>query len=80
MPFVTVAALYDGEQVRFLEEIPVEGPYRVMVTFIAPVHTAERDESAFWRSFGAWIDDRPIEETLRDINEARQSKVEPPAL
>ncbi len=83
MPFITVAALYDGKQVYFLEKVPVEGPYRVMVTFVAPAHNEvehKHDEAAFWRSFGAWTDDRPVKATLQDIHEARRSKVEPPAL
>ena len=83
MPFVSVPAIYDGEQIRLLERAPVEGPYRVLVTFIAPVdeHAAsQRDLTSFWRSFGAWQDDRPIEATLRDIREARRSRVEPPVL
>ena len=83
MPLVSVPATYDGKQIRLLETAPVEGPYQVLVTFIAPAGEhilLERDLTAFWRSFGAWKDDRPIEATLRDIHEARRSKTEPPAL
>jgi hypothetical protein len=29
---------------------------------------------------GAWQDDRPIQETLTDIYQARKSRTEPPAL
>jgi hypothetical protein len=78
---VSVPALYDGEQVRLLEKAPVHGPYRVLVTFIEPAGEParpSRDLASFWRSFGAWQDERPVEETLRDIKKARRSKAEPP--
>ena len=83
MPLVSVPAIYDGEQIKLLEKAPVEKPYRVVVTFIEP--TPERgkvapDLARFWASFGAWRDDRPVEETLRDIHEARYSRHEPPGL
>ncbi|MFW6136203.1 MAG: hypothetical protein ACOC7N_05225 [Chloroflexota bacterium] len=83
MPLVSVPAVYDGEEVRLLEEARVKGSYRVLVTFVEPTPEGEpsgRDMSRFWGSFGAWRDDRPIEETLRDIYEARSSKTEAPAL
>ena len=79
MPLVSVPAIYDGKQIRLLEGSPVQGPYRVLVTFIEPEHMT-RDLTRFWASFGAWQDHRPIEDTLRDIHAARQSKAEPPAL
>lgn len=79
---VSVPAIYDGEKIRLLEAAPVEGPYRVLVTFVEPAREqgAPRDPSRFWDSFGAWRDDRPVEDTLRDIHGARQSRAEPPAL
>jgi hypothetical protein len=79
MSLVSVPAIYDGQQIRLLEGPPVREPYRVLVTFVEPARLA-RDLTRFWASFGAWQDSRPIEETLRDIHAARQSKVEPPAL
>ncbi|MEA3376810.1 MAG: hypothetical protein U9R72_11520 [Chloroflexota bacterium] len=66
-----------------LEEAPVKGSYRVLVTFVEPTPEGEpprRDLSRFWASFGAWRDHKPIEETLRDIHETRSSKTEAPAL
>ncbi len=83
MPLISVPALYDGKQIRLLEVAPVQGPYRVLVTFIEPARepvVPPRDLTRFWASFGAWQDERPIEETLRDIHEARRSRTEPPAL
>lgn len=83
MPLVSVSAVYDGEEVRLLEKAPVKGSYRVLVTFVEPAtegEPAKRDLSRFWASFGAWREDRPITETLRDIHEARSSKTEAPAL
>jgi hypothetical protein len=83
MPYVSVPAVYDGKRVRLLEEAPVKGSYRVLVTFVEPTRKGEPsrcDMPRFWDSFGAWRDDRPISETLRDIQEARSSKTEAPAL
>ncbi|MGA9348765.1 MAG: hypothetical protein WBW48_08175 [Anaerolineae bacterium] len=83
MSLVSVPAIYDGKQIRLLELAPVQGTYRVLVTFIEPAHeevTPLRDRARFWASFGAWQDERPVEETLRDIHEARRSRTEPPAL
>ncbi len=82
MPLVSVPAVYDGKDVRLLEEAPVEGAYHVLVTFVEPAAGNERpgDTARFWDSFGAWQDDRPIEATLRDIHEARLSRREAPAL
>lgn len=83
MPLVAVPAVYDGKQIRLLETAPVEGRYRVLVTFIEPTSEPQmspRNLTRFWASFGAWRDDRPVEETLRDIHEARRSKTAPPTL
>ena len=85
MPLVSVPAVYDGKQIRLLETVPVQGPYRVLVTFVEPAPEEEggtppRDVARFWASFGAWQDDRPVESTLQDIHKARRSKMEPPVL
>jgi len=83
MSLVSVPAIYDGKQVRLLELAPVQGAYRVLVTFIEPADekvTSPRDLARFWASFGAWKDEQRVEETLRDIHEARRSRTEPPAL
>lgn len=81
MPLAAVPAIYDGKQVKLLETTPVQRAYRVLVTFIEPIPKSEtRVLTRFWASFGAWQDERPVEETLRDIHEARRSKTEPPAL
>ena len=80
---VSVPAAYDGQEVRLLEKAPVEGSYRVVVTFVEPapdVQPSEQDLLRFWASFGAWQDKRPIEKTLQDIHEARSSKTKAPAL
>lgn len=83
MPLISVPAIYDGKQIRLLEGSPVQGPYRVLVTFVEPAREqtpSTRDLTRFWASFGAWQDSRSVEETLRDIHQARQSRTEPPAL
>ena len=83
MPLVSVPAVFDGKEIRLLEVAPVKGPYRVLVTFVEPANdqaTMLKDSARFWASSGAWKDDRPVEETLRDIYSARRSRVEPPGL
>jgi hypothetical protein len=69
MPLVSVPAVYDGKEVRLLEPSPVQGRYRVLVTFVEPARDEEvpsEDRSRFWRSLGAWYDDRPVEATLSE--------------
>jgi hypothetical protein len=83
MPLVSVPAIYDGERIQLLESAPVQGPYCVLVTFVEPASgtsVATPNQERFWASFGAWQDVRPIEATLRDIHQARRSKIEPPEL
>ena len=83
MPLTSIPAVFDGQQIRFLERPPVRGRYRVVVTFLEPApesSTASANQERFWRSFGAWSDERPIEATLQDIYASRKSKVRPPTL
>lgn len=83
MPLISIPAVYDGKKVQLLETPPVEGSYRVLVTFVEPTAETEKlppDLARFWSSFGAWQDSRPVEETLRDIHAARHSKKRPPCL
>jgi len=82
MPLASIRAVYDGYVLRPLEPVPVDTPYLVLVTFLEPapggVVPGNGDLTRFWDSFNAWRDLRPIEDTLRDIHEARVSKPEPP--
>ncbi len=81
MPLTSIEAIFDGKQVRLLEPPPIRQQYRVLVTFLEPEPastTAEQER--FWASFGAWVDDRPVEATLQDIHASRKSRVEPPSL
>ena len=82
MPLLSVPAVYDGKEIRLLEPPPVEGRYRVLVTFIAPARedASPADHARFRDSIGAWQDDRPVEATLKDIYKARRSRAEPPVL
>jgi len=83
MPLPSVPAVYDGKEIKLLEPPPVEGRYRVLVTFIEPTGNEDArpaERSRFWRSLGAWQDDRPIEATLEDILQARRSRTAPPVL
>jgi hypothetical protein len=83
MSLVSVRAIYDGKQIRFLEAPPVHEPYRVLVTFVEPDRDRQetlRDQARFHASFGAWKDERSLEETLKDIHASRRSKAEPPSL
>jgi hypothetical protein len=83
MPIPSVPALYDGSTIHLLEQAPVSGPYRVLVTFVEPVQEVARSPSAlerFWASFGAWQGDESAETTVARIHQARRSKADPPAL
>jgi hypothetical protein len=81
MPLVSVRAIYDGEHVELLEEAPVRGPYRVLVTFVSPVDEQPgADRQRFVDSYGAWVDDRPLDDTLSDICSARHSSADPPRM
>jgi hypothetical protein len=83
MPLVSVLAVYDGKEIRLLEPPPVRGRYRVLVTFVEPTPdegAQPADRARFRRSLGAWQDDRPVEETLKDILESRRSRSKPPGL
>jgi len=80
---ISVPAIYDAKQIRLLETAPVQEPYHVLVTFVEPAReqtVPAHDLSRFWASFGAWQDERPVNETLRSIHEARLSREEPPLL
>ncbi len=83
MNLVSVPAVYDGKEIRLLEAPPVQGPYHVLVTFVEPAAEGAvlpPDRTRFWASFNEWQDSRPIDETLKDIHDARRSKSEPPSL
>jgi hypothetical protein len=83
MPQVSVPAVFDGERIHLLEQPPVSGAYRVVVTFVEPVNgtaTAAPDRARFLASFGAWQDDESAEATVQSLHEARRSKPAPPAL
>jgi hypothetical protein len=83
MPLASVPAIFDGERVHLLEQPPVSGSYRVLVTFVEPVNgkaTTASDLDRFLTSFGAWQDDEPTETTVQRLQGARRSKPTPPAL
>lgn len=83
MVLVSVPALYDGKEIRLLEALPTNEPYRVVITFIEPASSTEQEPhnlTRFWASFGAWQDDVPADETMRRIHESRRSRTEPPTL
>ncbi len=81
MPLTSIEAIFDGKQVRLLEPPPIRQQYRVLVTFLEPEPALSPvEQERFWASFGAWVDDRPVEATLQDIRASRKSKAEPPSL
>lgn len=79
MAHISIPAIYDGERIQLLETAPVEGPYHVLVTFVDPASRQGTTDvpARFWDSFGAWRDDRLVEDTLRDIRETRRSRAVP---
>ena len=77
MSIISIPAVFDGNQVKLLEPAPVQQPYRVLVTFLAPDADAEPPigSEAWWAKVGTWEDARPIEATLEDIYGSRRSRV-----
>jgi len=74
LPLLSVPAVYDGKEIYLLEPPPVQGRYRVLVTFVEPAHAEETlpaDHARFRRSLGAWQDDRPVEATLEGTSKTR---------
>jgi hypothetical protein len=59
-----VHGIYDGKVIRLLEPIQVEGPYRVVVTFLEPLDkdTPRSGEDNLERFIGMWADFTPEEE------------------
>ena len=83
MPIPSIPALYDGSSIRLLEQAPVSGPYRVLVTFVEPVQEVTSSSSVlerFWASFGAWQGDEAAETIVAMIRQDRHSKADPPVL
>ena len=80
MVMISVKAVYDGEEVRLLEKPPISGRYRVVVTFVEPEGEQVEDKNQLLYTFGAWQDHRSIEETIKEIYDARTSRAEPPDL
>jgi hypothetical protein len=82
MPLKPVPAVVDGDHIQWLEPAPMQGAYRVLVTFVEPVTVSPNESTTdrFWASFGAWRDDAPVESTLATIRDARRSRPEPPSL
>lgn len=81
MPLTSITGIFDGKKIHLLEPPPVHKQYRVLITFLEPESSSTATaRERFWASFGAWVDDRPVEATLQDIHNARKSKQEPPSL
>jgi hypothetical protein len=86
MTLISIEAVYEDGRIRLLEEPPTDRPYRVLITFVAPVgedpvarRQAERVR-AFQATAGTWQDERSTEAIVRDLREARESKLAPPEL
>jgi hypothetical protein len=83
MTLLSLPALYDGKAIHLLGDAPVNAPYRVVVTFVAPLTspvTPDTDLADFWSSFGAWQEDDSTNNLRATIRASRRSKAEPPAL
>ncbi len=65
MPTVSVRAVYDQGEVRFLEKPPVQGRQEVLVTFLSPEPEAEitgdlrsfRDLKGIWSGIDLSLED-----------------------
>jgi hypothetical protein len=68
MSLVSVPAVFDGKQIRLLEQAPVHEPYRVLVTFVEPARKSPNsDNRKFENLKGIW---RGIDLSFEDIQRA----------
>ncbi len=64
MPLLSIPAIYDGNEVKLLEGVPVQGRYRVLVTFLEPDTGPESGSFArLWASFTPERPKQPNEES-----------------
>jgi len=65
----TINAIFDGNNFRPIEPIPVKGKYEVVITFTKPIETKDTKRQRILKHFGTW-DNEDIE-TINQIVKER---------
>ena len=66
---LSVRGIYDGKQIKPLEEFDVPPDVEVIITFMDK-------KTGLLELSGTWEDDRPVEEIIKEINDSRTSNRE----
>ena len=64
-----INAIFDGNNFKPIEPIPVKGRYEVVITFTKPINSKDTKRQRILRHFGTW-DNNDIE-TINKIVEER---------
>ena len=63
-----INAIFDGNDFKPIEPIPVKGKYEVVITFTKPIHSKESKQQKILKHFGTW-DDKDIKNIQNIIDE-----------
>jgi hypothetical protein len=76
---LSVRGIYDGKQIKPLEEFDVPPNVEVIITFMDQKTTSKSrvdKRNGLPGLSGTWEDDRPVEEIIKEIYDSRTSKRE----
>jgi hypothetical protein len=80
---LSVRGIYDGKQIKPLEEFDVPPDVEVIITFMdkkTTVQSKDDKKTGLLELSGTWEDDRPVEEIIKEIYDSRTSNREDIAL
>jgi len=63
-----INAIFDGNNFRPIDPIPVKGKYEVIITFIKSIDTKEKKRQRILKHFGTWDNEdiKAIEEIVQE--------------
>jgi len=64
-----INAIFDGNNFRPIDPIPVKGKYEVVITFTKPIDTKDTKRTRILKHFGTWSDEDM--DTINEIVEER---------
>jgi len=76
---LSVRGIYDGKQIKPIEEFDVPPNVEVIITFMEQEterQTKKEKQNELLILSGTWEDDRPIEEIIKEIYDSRTSNSE----
>ena len=63
----SINAIFDGNTIKFIEPVPVQGKYEVVVTFTKPLDEKEDLKQSILDCFGLWdVDDLKVMEQIME--------------